>query len=130
MRGARKLITETSENKMIVKMFTVYDSKAELYLPPFYNQTTGQAVRAFGDTCNQKDHPFNKHPEDYTLFELGTFDDNTAIIVSNDAKTSLGTAIEYKADAELPARAHTLGNQKLEEYASKSNPQQVNLGKN
>ncbi len=86
---------------MILKMFTVYDSKAELYLPPFYNKTTGQAVRAYDDTCNQKDHPFYKHPEDYTLFEIGTYDENTAEIITYDAKTPLGTALEYKQLSEV-----------------------------
>jgi len=81
-------------------MFTVYDSKAELYMPPFYNQSTGQAVRAFDDTCNQKDHPFWKHPEDYTLFEIGSYDDNTCTIKTIN-KQSLGTALEYKHLAQL-----------------------------
>jgi len=81
---------------MVHLIFTVYDSKAELYLPPFYNQTKGQAVRAFQDTVNKKDHPFNKHPEDYTLFFLGNYEDTSAKYDLENTPISLGKAIEYK----------------------------------
>jgi len=81
---------------MIHLVFTVYDTKAELYLPPFYNQTKGQAVRAFQDTTNTKDHQFNRHPEDFTLFYLGTYDDCTTHMEMEKTPISLGKAIEYK----------------------------------
>jgi len=81
---------------MLHLTFTVYDSKAELYLPPFYNQTKGQAVRAFQDTTNTPEHSFHKHPEDFTLFYLGTYDDCTAKFDLEATPHSLGTALEYK----------------------------------
>lgn len=79
---------------MKTKIFTVYDSKAQSYLPPFYMQSTGQAMRTFEDECNNKESLFNKHPSDFTLFEIGSFDDQTALIEIYEAKTSLATAIE------------------------------------
>ena len=60
---------------MIHKIYSVYDAKSEAYLPPFYMQTRGQAVRAISDCANDKDHNFGRHPKDYTLFEMGEFDD-------------------------------------------------------
>jgi len=81
---------------MIHNMFTVYDSKAEAYLPPFYEQTKGSALRAFMDTCSRPDHPFYKHPEDYTLFHLGSFDDNDKSFDILRTAEPLGTAIELK----------------------------------
>lgn len=79
---------------MLLKMFTVYDSKAEAYLPPFYLAASGQAVRTFADTANDPNHAFGKHPSDYTLFEIGVFDDQHASFNILDAKISLGTAQE------------------------------------
>lgn len=76
-------------------MFTVYDSKIEAYLQPFYMQTTGAALRAFEESVNDTKTQFYKHAPDFTLFEIGAFNDATATINLHDAKISLGTAIEY-----------------------------------
>lgn len=85
-------------------MFTVYDQAAEAYLPPFYFGTNAQAKRAFAETVNQPGHSFFKHPQDYTLFNLGVFDDSTAKITQNPTPISMGTALEYKTLADtLPA---------------------------
>lgn len=76
-------------------MFTVYDSKAEAYLPPFFMAARGAALRSFQDTCNDTTHAFNQHPEDYTLFHLGQYDDQHATFDITEAKTSLGLASEF-----------------------------------
>ena len=85
---------------MIHKIFTVYDSKVEAYLPPFYQQSKGAAIRAFTDTCNEAGHPFNKHPEDYTMFELGAFDDTGANFELHKTPISIGVAIEFINERE------------------------------
>lgn len=63
------------------QIFTVYDTKVLAYLPPFYMQTKPAAIRAITDTMQDPSHQFSKHPEDYVLFHLGDFDDNTAAII-------------------------------------------------
>lgn len=80
---------------MIHKVFTVFDSKAEIYLQPFMFQTKGQAVRVFQDSANDENHQFNKHAEDFTLFELGEYDDNTAQFKLHDTPAPIGKAIEF-----------------------------------
>ena len=67
---------------MIIGMFCVVDAKTGVYSHPFYEVTRGSAVRAFTDTVHTKDHPFNRHPEDYSLCYLGQYDDSNATIVS------------------------------------------------
>jgi hypothetical protein len=61
---------------MLLQVFSVYDSKAEAYLPPFYIPAIGAAIRHFSDSANDPQTAFHKHPEDYGLFHLGSFDDN------------------------------------------------------
>lgn len=56
-------------------MFTIYDEKAKAFLPPFFLPEKGMALRAFGDCVNSPQHAFSKHPADYTLFCVGSFDD-------------------------------------------------------
>lgn len=64
---------------MIHKMFSIFDSAAEAYLPPFALPTEGMAVRTFTDCVNSEKHQFGVNPGDYTLFELGTFDDGKGV---------------------------------------------------
>ncbi len=62
------------------KMFTVFDSAAGAYLPPFVLPAEAMAVRVFSDCVNSSDHQFGKHPSDYTLFELGVWDDSAGVV--------------------------------------------------
>lgn len=78
------------------KFFTVYDSKTEVYLQPFLMQTKGAAIRAFADTVNDQSSQFAKHPEDFTLFEIGEYDDSTANMIPYDVKQPLGLAKEFQ----------------------------------
>ncbi|MDO3651329.1 phage ORF5 protein [Nocardia mangyaensis] len=83
---------------MIKKIFTVYDEKSEAYLQPFFLDTIGQASRAMTDCCNDLNHQFNRHTADYSLFQLGEYDDQTATINYN--KKSLGSLLEYKTNIQ------------------------------
>ena len=76
------------------KMFVVFDSKANAYMQPWFLTTEGMAIRAFTDCINTKDHNFARHPEDYTLFKIGEFDDQKADI-QWQAPKSIGNGIEY-----------------------------------
>lgn len=63
-------------------IFTVYDQKAHAYTPPFFIHTAEMALRGFGDAVNDppgpNQHAFAKHPEDYSLYCLGSFNDTSA----------------------------------------------------
>ena len=80
---------------MIMQIFSVYDSKAEAFMQPFFMTSKGQAVRAFTDLVRDDSSSLNKHPEDYALFHIGQFDDSDASISMLAAPQSLGLAIEY-----------------------------------
>ena len=59
------------------KMFSVHDVKAGAYFPPWFLHQVGMAIRCFSDCVNDPEHNFGRHPADYTLFEIGEFDDST-----------------------------------------------------
>lgn len=82
---------------MIHKIYSVYDSKAETYTPPFFQHHEAMAVRTFGDCCNDINHTFGKHPEDYTLTDLGFYDDSTGTI-TQDKIVSVTTGLQLKKD--------------------------------
>lgn len=62
------------------KMFTVYDATAEAFLPPFFMPNTQTALRAIEDCVSDENHNFHKHSSDYTLYELGSFDDAAGLM--------------------------------------------------
>ena len=89
---------------MKYKIFTVYDQKAKAHLPPFFLPEQGQAERIFMDSCNDPEHAFGKHPEDYTLIKIGYFDDDDAKLLPLDVPETIGTGIKY---VNLEARQET-----------------------
>lgn len=82
-------------------IFTIYDDKAEVYLPPFYFKTIGEALRAFADSANDINHAFCKYPGDFTLFKLGVYDDAKASFETFSTPQAIGKAIEYKTQHEM-----------------------------
>jgi len=87
---------------MILKIFAIYDAKAEAYSAPIFLHTTGLAIRSFIDAASDQSTNFCKYPADYTLFEIGTFDDSTGMIVQNKVHQSLGTALEHQIKKPVP----------------------------
>lgn len=83
-------------------VFSIYDSKANAYLPPFFLPTVAMAVRAFSDCVNSDDHQFGKHPSDFTLWHLGTWDDATCVYKDLDPKEPLFSGNELKDHDDVP----------------------------
>jgi hypothetical protein len=62
---------------MIQYRCSVHDKATGLFSRPVYVASPAQAIRSFSDEVNRKgdDNPLNRHPADYGLYQLGTFDD-------------------------------------------------------
>jgi len=74
-------------------IFTIFDSKAKAYLTPFFLHADGMAIRVFTDCVNDKNHQFGKHPEDYILFNIGSWSDDKAKFKTS-IPIALATGIE------------------------------------
>lgn len=83
---------------MIYHTFTIYDIKAQNYHIPYNLKNEAIAQREFADIVNDTNTTINKHPEDYTLFKIGTWDDQTAQFKQKKSPISLGTGVEFKLD--------------------------------
>jgi len=86
-----------------MKMFTVFDIKADIYQTPFYALTDHAAVRTFADAVNAPESPFNKHPEDYCIFAIADFDDRTGDITPYP-KQHLGQAVNLLTEDPIQLR--------------------------
>lgn len=81
-----------------MKVFTIYDSKVNAYMNPIFLRSKGEAIRVLQHTVNSPDHQFNKNPEDFTLFELGSFDEMTSKFTLHAAPVSVVRCIELVND--------------------------------
>lgn len=67
---------------MIQPLFAVFDMKAKHYLPPFTSTNKQTAIRQFSSAVSSEGHDFNTHATDYSLWEVGSFDSEKALVVS------------------------------------------------
>lgn len=67
--------------KLIV--LSVRDRAADCFGQPMFVVSLGGAIRSFGDEINRKDvnNQLSKHPEDFDLYQIGEFDDNSAELI-------------------------------------------------
>lgn len=68
----------------MLKLYRVYDKKAEAYLPIFCSRAEGEAVRVFTNAINGDDVMFNAYPNDYRLCFVGDDDERTGRTVTCD----------------------------------------------
>lgn len=80
---------------MILKIYTVYDAGVKAYMPPFTMRHSGEATRAFRESVNDPKSNLAKYPSDFTLFEIGSYDDSSAKIDVLSTPVSLGVAVEF-----------------------------------
>lgn len=58
---------------MTLRIYSVHDVKAGTFATPFFVPTEGLARRAFVDLCRDTRTTISQHPEDFALFYLGEF---------------------------------------------------------
>lgn len=80
---------------MKLKAYSVYDSKVKNYTRPLYHRNAAEALRGFESECNNPESSLNKFPSDFTLFEIGEWDDESAILTPEQAHVSLGNALQF-----------------------------------
>ena len=80
---------------MKLELYSIYDSKEEIYYQPHFLLNHSVALRQFGDMANDKDTKISKHPEDYTLWHLGSYEDSSATLTPLKTKKCLAHANEH-----------------------------------
>lgn len=62
-------------------IFAVFDHAANYWLPPCHGDTEASFLRAMKDSLKGSSSPLANHPGDYSLFEIGSFDDDNGSLV-------------------------------------------------
>lgn len=78
---------------MKLKIFSIYDSKAEAYNTPFFMFNDAMAERTFRQMLEDDQSEISKAPSDYSLFTLGTYDGITGAIEPANKLVCEGKAV-------------------------------------
>lgn len=80
-----------------MKLFamSILDNRADVYNTPFFSRGLGEAERNFQELCNDPKSMVNKYPDDYSLYLIGEFDDQTGKLESLKEPKHLVKAINF-----------------------------------
>lgn len=67
---------------MKLNVYSIFDGAAQFYGRPFFLLNDQIAKRTALDIRLDSGTEISKHPEDFTMFYLGTFDDSTCVFES------------------------------------------------
>ncbi len=66
----------------MLKVFSVFDVKAAAYGQPMFMPSNGIALRTFGEVCLNPESPMFKYPEDFALYEVGSWDPSSGVLTT------------------------------------------------
>lgn len=78
---------------MQLKIYSIRDAKGEIFNQPFYKKTHGEAERDFQTLCKDEKSMPHQYPEDFDLYFLGHYDDQTGKIQSLDTPQHITKAV-------------------------------------
>lgn len=89
----------------MLRIFSVYDKKAQTFFSPFYYLNKALALRAFGEIVADPKSSIYKYPADFQIFLLGDFDEQTGQIQCLDHPEFIAEAADFtQTHAPIPAR--------------------------
>lgn len=86
---------------MLLKLYSVFDSKVEEYEKPFTGRSHGEVLREITSLANDGKSRLSLYAPDFTLFYLGDFDTKTAQFDTSKAKISLANVIELVKESPI-----------------------------
>ena len=102
---------------MIMLMYAVYDSQAEAAMRPLFFERDAVAVRWFTGAVHDEANQMGRTPEDFTLYRLGDFDDESMLVegvdpvrVINGLEARKGLAVDRQKVADLQRQIHAIEN--------------------
>lgn len=66
---------------MLLNCYSIYDRKALVYHPPFFQHADGAAVRMLADLVSDVQTSVGRHPGDYVLYKIGAYDDQKGSMI-------------------------------------------------
>lgn len=89
-----------------LKAFSIFDTKAEAFLTPFFSPNAATAIRTFETAVNDPSTDFNRYASDYHLFEVGAWSAATGDLTPTHP-ISLGIGISFLRSPDVDSNATT-----------------------
>lgn len=86
---------------MKTNAYAIFDTASGCYQKLIFARADGEITREFQALCANAEHPVGQHPEDYSLFRLGSFCDQDGKLL-NENNTCLATGLEMVALSRNP----------------------------
>lgn len=78
------------------KIFVLKDSQSSTYGMPITIETRGRFIRDVQEELAKGQAIFARHPQDFSIFEIGEFDPRTGNIYLYETKNCLGLVQDFK----------------------------------
>lgn len=90
---------------VLLRLYSIYDSKAEQFSPPQVYHNDMLALRAFVGLVNDDKMLINSYPEDFSIYYLGNIGDSDGRYCIEDSDESrvpilVGRALDYVQDID------------------------------
>lgn len=79
---------------MLLQVVCVRDAKTTVFSHPLFFVTKGAAIRSFYDEVQRQGSDIQMHAEDYSMWFLGVFDDQSGCFTINNAPEQIALAID------------------------------------
>lgn len=81
---------------MNTKIFSIYDAASQAYMMPFFSPQNASAIRAVVSQLKDPNSMLALNPADFTLFCVGSFDDQTGLInIGQEHPEIIGKCVDY-----------------------------------
>lgn len=107
----------------ILRAYSIYDEKSEVFTKPFYFCHHGEALRAFGDVVSDPKSQISHHPSDYKLYCIGAFDDASGELSGVAQPEFLANAISFVDESRKKCSNETGLNEAGKTYLEEENKQ-------
>lgn len=79
---------------MELKVFSIRDAKGEIFNSPFFKKTLGEAERDFHQLCQDEKSMVAKYPDDYDLYYIGDYCDESGKMKPLDTPQHMVKAVQ------------------------------------
>ena len=87
---------------MIQNAYSIKDAKANVFSAPFFSINDSVAQRSFEQAKNDPNTTINQNPQDFSLYRLATFDDQSGELHPEKQPYYLSTATTAPVTEETP----------------------------
>lgn len=85
---------------MELKMYSIRDSKTEVFSQPFFQKSHGEAERSFTQLLRDDKSTISQFPEDYDLYFHGIYDDQTGKLQALDTPQHIIKAVDARGNIQ------------------------------